>query len=278
VTIAYDPNLGPPSAKILLLGTFHFRSFVEIRSSQRQREIEEVVERLAAFRTTQIAVEQRPERQDETDREYVSFRQGEFPLPADEVHQIGFRLAAQLGHERVRCVNAWDRYFEPPLDVEKLPQRTLPFWEIERYLVEEEDFHSWDDVDAYARQHGQEFRLGEWAPCFERFYEHRRSLLQQRTLREHLLDVNAEAEILKTHGRYLVERFKIGEGNAFPGPDLIAPWYARNLRIFANLQRITAVPDERILLVIGYDHLPILRHCVLASPEYQLADVESYLR
>lgn len=38
------------------------------------------------------------------------------------------------------------------------------------------------------------------------------------------------------------------------------------------------VPDERILLIIGGAHAPILRRCVQASPEYTLAEVEEYLK
>jgi len=49
------------------------------------------------------------------------------------------------------------------------------------------------------------------------------------------------------------------------------------LRIFANLQRITQSAEERILLIIGRGHLAILRHCVLASPEYDLVEVHEYL-
>jgi len=32
------------------------------------------------------------------------------------------------------------------------------------------------------------------------------------------------------------------------------------------------------LLIIGAGHLPILRHAVLASPEYHLAEVREYQR
>ena len=54
-------------------------------------------------------------------------------------------------------------------------------------------------------------------------------------------------------------------------------WYNRNLRIFANLQRITEPSDERILLVIGGGNVPVLRHCVQASPGHELVEVEVYL-
>jgi hypothetical protein len=45
----------------------------------------------------------------------------------------------------------------------------------------------------------------------------------------------------------------------------------------AVFQATTVLPDERILLIIGSGHVPILRHCVLASPEYALAEVHEYL-
>ena len=78
-------------------------------------------------------------------------------------------------------------------------------------------------------------------------------------------------------GMYLVDYFKLGIGDELPGVDWVTVWYSRNLRIFANLQRITETPDERILLIIGAGHLSILRHCVLASPEYDLVEVHDYL-
>ena len=59
--------------------------------------------------------------------------------------------------------------------------------------------------------------------------------------------------------------------------DVITAWYNRNLRIFANLQRITEPPGERLLVVYGAGHIPILRHCVEASPEYDLVEVADYL-
>jgi hypothetical protein len=95
-------------------------------------------------------------------------------------------------------------------------------------------------------------------------------------LREHLLRINRGDEVWASHAPYLVGRFKIGVGNVFSGPDLVAAWYTRNLRMFANLQRISA-PGERILLIVGWGHLPILRHCALASPEHELVEAGPYL-
>jgi hypothetical protein len=78
-------------------------------------------------------------------------------------------------------------------------------------------------------------------------------------------------------GDFALPADKVGAGDDYPGADWVTGWYNRNLRIFANLQRITAAPDDRLLLIIGGGHAPILRHCVLASPEYELVEVEAYL-
>ena len=54
-------------------------------------------------------------------------------------------------------------------------------------------------------------------------------------------------------------------------------WYNRNLRIFANIVRVTE-PGDRLLLVIGAGHVPILKQAADSSPEYRLVEVRSVLK
>ena len=258
MTSTAESFLGHPQAQILLLGSFHFQDKgldayqpqhqLDVFADQRQREIEDVVQRLARFAPTRIAIEDDPANQARVDDAYQAYAGEDAPLGPWESHQIGFRLAKRLNHPRVWCVNASDRHYESPSAPEE-----------------------------YARTHGQEYLLSEWSPRFMAWYAHGDARKTERTLRETLLAVNAEDALLRSHGHYLVDRFKVGAGDDYPGPDRITSWFNRNLRIFANLQRITDRPDERILLVIGAGHVPILRHCVQASPEYALAEVATYL-
>jgi hypothetical protein len=286
VTIASDPLLGKPGAKIMLLGTFHFQDAgldhyqpqfdVDILSEQRQREVVEVVECLARFQPTKIAVERRPDRQEEIELAYHTYLRGELELPGQEVYQLGFRLAQRLSHDKIYCVDAWGRYYEPPVDIEAYAAaRTTK--ELQEFLTEHFNFDPWRDLAVYARQHGQERLLSQWSPHLQKSYKDDDKAKTQRTLRETLLLGNAEENLLQSHGTYLVDWFKVGVDNQYPGVDLITAWYNRNLRIFANLQRITETPEERILLIIGGGHVPILRHCVQASLEYTLVEVHDYL-
>jgi hypothetical protein len=274
------------TAQIMLLGTFHFQDRgldaykpqldVDILSPQRQQEVTDVVERLARFQPAKIAIERRPERQAEIDQEYRAYLGDAFPLPGDEVYQLGFQLAKRLGHASIHCVDAWGRYYEPPLDLEAYAaNRTTR--ELQQLLAEQFDFDPFRDLMTYAREHGQEALLAQWQIALQKAGESGDQAKTQRTLRETLLLGNREEHIWRSHHPYLVGPFKIGVGNEYPGVDYVAAWYSRNLRIFANLQRLREAADDRILLIIGAGHLPILRHCVLTSPEYALVEVHDYL-
>ncbi len=128
MSVDSEPFLGRPDARIMLLGMFHFQDRgldwykpqidFDVFSEERQGEIADVVELLAAFQATKIAVERTQDQQHEIDLDYLEHLRGEYRLPADEVYQLGFRLAKRLGHDRVWCVNAWDRHYEPQVDLE----------------------------------------------------------------------------------------------------------------------------------------------------------------
>lgn len=146
------------------------------------------------------------------------------------------------------CVNAWDRHYET--------------------FVDPED---------YVREHDPELLKSEWPSKFRHMFEQWDKARTEVPLLEALLHFNSEDRVMKSHGLYLVDWFRTGEGEYYPGADQVTGWYNRNLRIFANIQRITESPDERILVIIGGGHLPNLRHCALASPEYELVELHEYL-
>src|SRR5688572_18875672 len=97
---------------LLIVGTPHFsnpgRDIVNIRvadvtTPERQREIEAIVEQLATFRPNHIAVEWPVKNQDRLDKRYAEFRAGRYQLGANETDQIGLRLAARLGLDKVHA-------------------------------------------------------------------------------------------------------------------------------------------------------------------------------
>lgn len=228
------------------------------------------------FAPTKIAVERRLEQQEELNQAYRAYLQDAFPLPGDEVYQLGFRLASLFRHPKVYCVDAWGRYYDPPLDLENLGvNRTTK--ELQQFLTDELDFDPYRDLLAYARLNGQESLVENWLADLSTLFREDDEAKVHRTLRETLLRGNQGSNIWDSHGPYLMGWFKVGRGHEYPGVDFVTAWYNRNLRIFANLQRITEGPSDRILLIIGSGHLPVLRHCALSSPEYELVEVNQYL-
>ncbi|HEX5829858.1 MAG TPA: DUF5694 domain-containing protein [Gemmatimonadaceae bacterium] len=249
--------LPAPTARVMLLGTFHFdnpgrdayrpRFGLDVLAPERQRELEDVVARLAEYKPTRIAVEWNRARQAQLDSLYAEYRAGRLDARASEVYQLGFRLAARLGHERVYAVNT-ERH-EALLHV------------VDSFVP---DFERADTADA-------------WRVRYRRVRAWDDSMKTTRTLAAQLRCMNDPATIRRDHGSYLVGFLTVGGDTSYVGPDFIAGWYDRNLRIFRNLQRITSRPDERLLVVYGAGHLATLRHFVESSPEYRLVEVGEYL-
>lgn len=259
-------------AKVLLLGTFHFdypgldahvpSEKIDILSGARQAEVAEVVDLLCEFCPTGVAVERRPEKEDDLNREYRAYREGAFVLPRSEVYQLGFRIAARCGHEGLHAVDAWGR-----------------------------EYDSWQDIaihcadllgvcsEGLTDEQLQElyFRVlsGGRMEAFNQLLNERDARLRCETLREYLLHENSPEAVRLGHGIYL--SWLDGQGGDYTLVDQVSGWwYNRNLRIFANLKRISEAGD-RILVIFGSGHLPILRHALEHSWDFQLVEPAVYL-
>ena len=227
------------------------------------------------YQPTKIAIERRLDRQEEIDQEFRAYQNGDFVLPGDEIYQLGFRLASRLALPRVHCIDAWGRYYDPPVDLETYAKnRTTK--ELQKFLSEQLHFNPFDDLQRYAQEHGQAHYVSQWLQKLEMAGTQNDKERAKRTIRESLLIANHEATIWQSHASYLEGLFEIGAEHEYPGADYVTAWYSRNLRIFANLQRIMEAND-RILLIIGAGHIPILRQCVLASSRYSLVEAQEFL-
>ena len=55
-------------------------------------------------------------------------------------------------------------------------------------------------------------------------------------------------------------------------------WHNRNIRIYSNVARLIRSPEEKVLLLIGAGHVPILKAQFSAAPFVKLVDVSEVLR
>ena len=96
-------------AEVLTLGTFHFNfpnldvvkidesDQIDVLDPRHQAEIEEIVDRLAKFKPTIIAIELSTHYQSAIDSLYNNYLAGKHDLNRGETQQIGFRLGKKLG-------------------------------------------------------------------------------------------------------------------------------------------------------------------------------------
>ena len=243
---------------LLIVGTPHFDNpgqdivniqVADVLTPERQREIEAIVERLAAFRPTRVAVEWPSGRQARLDQRYADYRAGRYQLSRDERDQIGLRLAARLGLERVDAVD-WSEM--PP--------------------GQESDY----DFPAWAEAHG---RGPEWQARVARMQTQMNGQAQLMTctpvsawLRHH----NAPATRAASQREYYTIA-GFGDVAANPGAAWVGTWYARNLRILNNLIAIAPRSEDRVVAIYGAGHGFLLDQQARESGAFQVADTLEWL-
>ena len=252
-TIAQQPaSPSAPRAQVLLLGTYHFDNpgldvvkteVADVLTPGKQAEIKQVVEAIARFRPTRIAIEVRADRAARVDSQYAAYRAGRHTLSRSEVQQLGFRLAERFDHPRL-------------------------------YAVDHGGDFPFGAVMQYAQGHDPAFVQRVQQTTAEMTAESNRNQ-QQKTIGEILRLENDPARIRKGHAMY-TEIARVGAGDTYVGADLLAKWYERNIRIFSDVQGI-ARPGDRILMIFGAGHAAILRELIASDPRLELIEATEYL-
>ena len=237
----------------MTLGVFHFaypnldavktaeEDQVSVLDEPYRSEILAICRALGEFHPTIIAVEVLPENQTRLDSLYGLYREGRWTLSRNEVQQLGFRMAAEAGLDRVWCVDDPGRHYDNVWSLFGDSTRLARFSE----------YHSHFPDSAYL------------VPVPD---------TRVSSITEALLAANDPRRVQERLGVYLLNPFKYEEEPGdFAGVDFeTGRWFNRNLRIFRNVQRIPLSPDDRILLIIGGEHLNLLNPFFEASPEFEL--------
>jgi hypothetical protein len=243
------------SPTLLVVGSGHFanpgRDVVNIRvddvlAPQRQREIQAVVDQLAAFHPTHVAVEWPKDKQAELDKRYRDFRAGKYSLSRSERDQIGMRLAAKLNLARVDAVD-WNGM--PPGD-----SKTY-------------------DFDAWGKAHGFSGRLTA-------LFDPAKTPIGppgKRSIGAWLVDINRTQTLEALHQTYF-DVARVGAGEDQPGALWVGSWYTRNLRILNNLVDVAPRPDDRVLVIYGAGHAYLLRQMARESKAFRLVDADQILK
>lgn len=246
-------SAAPPKPALLVLGVPHFGNpgldmsnvrVEDVLAPARQREIAVLVDRLARFHPTHVAVEWPVSGQARLDKRYADYRAGRYELSRDEVDQIGLRLAARAGLARVDAVD-WNE--EPP--------------------GTDKDY----DFEAWAKAHGRDGELKAMQADTQSRLDAFAARNRCRPVADWLREMNGPAFLAGLDAPYYrIATF--GDAAFNPGAAWVGGWHARNLRILANLERVAGRPNDRVIAVFGAGHASLLKSYAAGSDRFTVAD------
>lgn len=241
-----------PKPCVLIVGTYHMAnnnldmvktSWDSPFSAKRQAEIQEVVMRLKNFKPTKIAVEA-PWGNKKINERYTRYLAGQDTLSANEIDQIGFRLAQHTGHKQV-----YPSDYRQDMDFDRIVQFAMANGQ-QRYVE----------------------RLQQIMGFMGALDEKHKTL----TVLEHLREIN-DAKALALGNRPYLLLAEVGKDSSYVGAEVIAGWYERNLKIAMNLIRLAESSQDRILVLIGAGHATLLQQFLRESPSVEVVTASEYL-
>lgn len=224
--------------EILILGTYHMANpghdihnvkADDVLSPKRQQEIAQVIEVLKKFHPTKVVIEADVGSQ-RVAKEYSDYLAGNYTLSRNEIDQIGYRLAKELGHREV-------------------------------YPVDESGDFPWQRVVNYAKANGLADKFNAVDAGMAEQVKEENEFMQTHTILETLEFLNSDSAAAKGVAWYF-SLVPYGDPYDYAAPDLLAAWYQRNIRIYHNIVKLAESPNDRILVIYGAGHLGWLQQDV----------------
>ncbi|HEX5787719.1 MAG TPA: DUF5694 domain-containing protein [Woeseiaceae bacterium] len=243
----------PKPAEVMLLGVFHFANpgqdvvkadHLDVLTDENQAYLVALSERISRYRPTVVLLEFTADREPAVQEEYLRYVAGDFDLPANEIYQLGFRIAALAGAPTVFG-----------FDETAVQWQAGPLFE----YLEGSDTVTGARMSAFIEELTREEQAAQ-------------ATLSLQALLRRANDADRDA---LNRGFYMLTN-AVGNGNDFIGADATASWWHRNFRMYALVQR-HALPGERVLVIGGQGHIAILRQLLADDVERRAVDVRPLL-
>jgi hypothetical protein len=247
-----------PHAEFLFVGSYHMGNpgrdvhnmqADDVTSERRQREIREVAGLLEAYKPTKVMVEVEPSRQSELQQRFDQSCGGSRALTRNEVEQLGFRIACDMGLAGVIAVD----------------------WNDLGPIKDEDSVNYLKAVE----RHGQQQTYQEHLAIGEATNTQDQRTLEQGSVLEMLKRLNSPSW-LEANGRAYHRIGMLGTPQDPIGANWVQLWYGRNLMIFNNVAHRTE-PGDRILVLYGAGHGNHLRQLAADSGIYRVHDPLAWL-
>jgi hypothetical protein len=245
---------GSSRPEILVLGTYHMANpghdihnmqADDVLSPKRQQEIAQLIGVLKKFNPTKIAIESDVS-SGRVAKEYADYLAGKYTPSRNEIDQIGYRLAKELGHRTVYPVDA---------------DGDFPYMRVLNYAKANGLQSKFDAIQA---------RTGQRVKAQADF-------LGSHTVLETLSYMNSDSLAAADLAEYF-SFVQFAEPYEYAGPDLLADFYRRNIHIYRNITALIDSPSERILVIYGAGHLGWLRQDVSNDGSVSLKKLSDFVR
>ncbi|MEO6315509.1 MAG: DUF5694 domain-containing protein [Chitinophagaceae bacterium] len=241
--------------KVLLLGCFHFDNpgldiaqfnNVDALSAKRQQEIKKVLDKLIQFKPDKIFVEVPDGMQAKLDSNLQSYKAGKFVLRATETHQLGYRVAKELGLPGLYAVDYNDADFP---------------------------FDSLVNAATAANQTGLLDYIKSSIDSLQNVFN---ASIKTETITEMLLDQNSKAMVDFQVGTYF-DFLVAGKPGNHVGSYLTSEWWRRNMIIYENILKRMSGKEEKILVIFGSAHTALLQEMMKYNKHFELVPAAAVL-
>ncbi|MFD1675203.1 DUF5694 domain-containing protein [Alicyclobacillus fodiniaquatilis] len=239
---------------VMVLGVFHFRYLEDVMHPRRQKEIEELVEHIKKFQPTKVVVEVVAEQNEDLNREYQKFVGNGWTgddkclldSPGNEVYQLGFRVARDLGHKSIYAID-WMTVEQD--DKEFMEQGFARAEKIQAEILEEQ----------------------------KKWVQQASEILSDGTVTDAIRSHNNEEYEFLTHQTNIRHTALLGEHPAYVGTHWLRWWYQRNLIVYSNVVRLATENTDRVLVIFGSAHNYLLKQFFRDSGLFEVELVQKYL-
>lgn len=251
--LATSARAAAPPIEVMVLGSYHFGNpgldvnnirIDSVLTPERQRQLESVAQALLTFRPTRVMVERESTAPDLAVADYAAFTPARLTTDANEITQIGYRVASLAKLPLVSGIDEQPGEGEP-------------------------DYFPYDKLQEAAQKFGQQALIDEPQAALRKALAKFEADQKTSSVAQLLVRVNSDPIYTSMDDYYTWLR--IGDHDNQAGADLNAMWYLRNAKIWGKLLSV-AKPGDRVLVLFGAGHGYWLRHFASATPGVVLVD------